>query len=37
VGSPAGVPGLTTWGMGILTLMLGAAAFFMRRRRATAF
>jgi hypothetical protein len=36
VGSPAGVPGLTTWGMGALALMLGASAYVMRRRRAAA-
>jgi uncharacterized repeat protein (TIGR01451 family) len=36
VGSPPGVPSLSTWGMGVLALMLGAGAIFMRRRRAAA-
>jgi len=34
---PVGVPGIATWGLGVLALMLGAAAFVMRRRRAAAF
>jgi uncharacterized repeat protein (TIGR01451 family) len=33
IGSPPGVPGVTTWGMGALALMLGAGAIVMRRRR----
>jgi uncharacterized repeat protein (TIGR01451 family) len=37
VSSPPGVPGVTTWGMGVLALMLGTGAVFMRRRRATGF
>jgi uncharacterized repeat protein (TIGR01451 family) len=32
VGSPPSVPGISTWGLGVLALMLGAAAFVMRRR-----
>lgn len=33
---PPGLPGLTTWGMGVLALMLCVAAFMIRRRRAAA-
>lgn len=36
VDAPPPVPGITAWGMGVLALMLGAGAIFMRRRRATA-
>jgi hypothetical protein len=34
---PPSVPGISTWGLGVLALILGAAVFVMRRRRATAF
>ncbi|MDA0799555.1 MAG: IPTL-CTERM sorting domain-containing protein [Chloroflexi bacterium] len=36
VAIPPVVPGLTTWGMGALALMLAAATIYIRRRRVTA-
>jgi hypothetical protein len=36
VACPALVPGIPTSGLGVLALMLGAAVFVMRRRRAAA-